>query len=160
MARYDLEALLADLKSICTTSLNAKLTEITTEKADAVAMPEISGDAYFFQRIEKNRAAAFPAFVFYSVEDPTAADGLGPHTLEDYTITFIVVLKDTADGEKFSTRLLRYSRALKELFETASYGSKLRAKIRVSSVSPQSFGIDGLAGVFKGVGVQVKTVVG
>lgn len=157
--KYDLEQLLSDLKAVCITNLNTKLAAITTEKGDSLSLPTISSDAYFFQRLDKNRVGPFKAFLFYAVEDPNA-DGIGPHTLEEYLINFIVALKDTADGEDFTTRLLRYSRALKEIFETACTQNKVRTKIVVSSLSPQAFSMQDVPGVFKGVGVQIKAVIG
>lgn len=158
-ARYDLEALLLDLKNVCISGLNTKLASIAAEKSDNIPLSEISNDAYFFQRIEKNRASVYPAFLLFTVEDPTA-DGIGPHTLENYLLNFIVVLKDTADADLFTTRLLRYSRALKEIFEEASIKNKIRARIQIASLSPQAFAIQDLTGTFRGVGVQIRTVIG
>lgn len=157
MARYDLESLLNDLKAVAVANLNAKLSSITTEKADEISLLPIPEEAYFFQVLDKKKAGHHPAFIFYGASDPQI-QSTGPATAEDYEIFFIVVLRETAEGEAFTTRLLRYSRALKEIFETAFTQNKVRTRIMVSSITPTNFGIQDTPGSFRGVGVKVKAV--
>lgn len=159
MAKYDLESLLNGLKNICVEGLNPKLDAISTEKGGEEPLPHIEENAYFFQAMDKKAAGIHRVFLFYGAEDPLA-DGIGPHTLEDYSIFFIVVLRDTADGEALTTKLLRYSRALKEIFEEASLKNKVRSRISVTSLSPVNFGIQDVPGTFRGVGVKIGATIG
>lgn len=157
MARYDLESLLNDLKAVAVANLNAKLSAISSEKNDDIALLPVPNEAYFFQVLDKKKAGHFPAFIFYGASDPTV-QAIGAGTAEDYEVFFIAVLRETAEGEAFSTRLLRYSRALKEIFETAFTQNKIRTRISVSSITPTNFAIQDQPGSFRGVGVKVRAV--
>lgn len=157
MARYDLEKLLNDMKAVAVAGLNAKLAAISAEKGDEIALLPIEEGAYFFQVLDKSKAGHHKAFIFYGASDPTV-QAIGASTAEDYEIFFIVVLRETVEGEAFSTRLMRYARALKEIFETAFTQNKIRTRISVSTITPTNFAIQGQPGMFKGVGVKVRAV--
>jgi len=155
MARYDLESLLSDLKAVCVANLNTKLTSIATEKGDSVSVPAINDAAYFFQILDFTAAGVWPVFLYYGAEDPTA-DSVGAHTAEDYNIFFVVVMRDTADGELMNTKMLRYSRALKEIFEQAFVENKIRVRISVTSITPLAIGDSETT--FRSVGVKVGAI--
>lgn len=155
MARkYDIEDVLTDMKSVCTTNLATKLLEIDAEKADRALLP-VNANAYFFQSLEHAKAAAFPVFIYYWMEDPTA-DGLGPNTLQDLEISFVVVLKDTAENDFYLTRMLRYSRALKEIFEQSCTGNMKHLRMLISSLSPVTFMIEGADTSFHAAGIKLR----
>ena len=158
MARFDLELLLSSLKQVCLDDLNAKLSAITTEKADGNEMLSVPSDAYFFQVLHKSAVGARPVFMYYGAEDPEA-NPLGPHTAENYNLFFVVALARTAEEQSFEIRLLRYARALKEIFETAFTQNKIRTKILVTSITPTNFALAGSSGTFVGVGVKIKAVI-
>lgn len=159
MARFDLELLLDSLKQVCIDGLSAKLAAIAVEKADGLAYTEIPTDAYFFQVLNKSAVGARRAFIYYGAEDPVA-NPIGPHTAEDYTIFFVVALARTADASSvFETRLLRYARALKEIFEAAFTANRIRTKILVTTITPTNFALAGHDGSFVGVGVKVRAVI-
>jgi hypothetical protein len=155
MAKYDIENLLTDLAAIAKTNLNTKIAAITAEKNDDIVLKTIDSGAYFFQSLAKNRAASYPVFLFYGMDDPTA-DGIGPGTAETVNIFFLVVLQDTAEEEVYMTRLLRYSRALKEIFEENYATIRRVSRILVSNLAPVSFEIENVSGTFKAVGVKVR----
>lgn len=158
MARFDLELLLNDLKAVAVDNLATKLLAIATEKGDGVVTDPVPTDAYFFQVLHTNAVGNRPVFLYYGAEDP-AANPLGPHTAEDYSIFFVVCLRRSAEGEIFETKLLRYCRALKEIFETAFTQNKIRTKILVTSITPTNFGLSGQKDHFVGVGVKVRAVI-
>lgn len=158
MAKYDLESLINDLKAVCVAQLNSKLSAINTEKADGLDVPPVSEDAYFFQSLAKSAAGQYPVFIFYGAEDPTV-DSIGAATLEAHSVDFIVVVREMAD-DKMSTRMLRYSRAMKEIFEQAFLQRKIGTKIEVISLTPTRFGIEGIKHNFHGVGVKIGAVIG
>lgn len=153
---YDLEQLLFDLRDICKANLGTKLAAIDTEKNDGTTMSVPAQTAYFFQSLTKNQAAAEDVFVFFGMDDPIA-DGLGPMTIEEVEIFFIVMLKQTAESEQYLQRMLRYTRALKEIFQENFNSTPMKNKLRVSSLSPVSFNIAGVTSTFMGAGVKVWT---
>lgn len=159
MPKYDVESLCNDLKDVCISKLNAKLTELSAEKADGVELPPVPSDAYFFQSLAKSAAGQHPVFMFYGLENPTT-ESIGAHTMESHAVDFVVCLRDRGDGEKMTTRLLRYSRALKEIFEQAFVERKIGCRIEVSSLTPTHFGIENVPHTFHGVGVKIGAVLG
>lgn len=159
MAKYDLESLLAQIKTVCTDGLNTRLTAITTEKGDSVELPSIASAAYFYQVLDKSLVGAHKAFIFYGSDDPVA-QAEGPHTLEDYQIFVIAVLREYADGEAMSVRMMRYARALKEIFEEAYTSRKISTKILVSSITPTNLAIQDVEGSFRACGVKIRAVIG
>lgn len=164
-ARYDVEELLRDLADVCKAKLNTRLAAITAEKvaqnpSDALTtLAQVPDGAYFFQSLDKSRAAAHPVFMFWGLEDPVA-DGAGPYTIERLSIFFIVVVKDTAEQENYMWRLMRYSRALKEIFEENFSKNRGGVKLSVSSLSPVGFDALGMPGSFKAVGVRLSATIG
>lgn len=159
MARNDLERLLNELKNISQAKLTTKLAAIDAEKNDGLTMTPIPNEAYFFQDLSLESAAAFPAFMFFGVDDPEPI-GNGPGTIERVEIYFIVVVQAEANASQFSTKLLRYNRALKEIFEE-SYGAiPWATKLQVSSLTPTTLQAPGFQAGFKGVGVKIVTSIG
>jgi hypothetical protein len=156
MAVYDLEKLSFDLREICKANIVAKLLAIDTEKADGVTMQSPHASAYFFQALTKAQASQYPCFVFFGMDDPIS-DGLGPMSVEEVELFFIVMLKDTAENEVYLQRMLRYSRALKEIFQENFNNTPWKNKLKITSVAPVSFQIAGVASTFAGAGVKVWT---
>lgn len=159
MARYDIENFLSDLVATCKAKLNTKIADINAEKGDAITVATVPDEAYFFQALNKAKAAPYPVFMFYGLEDPET-DGLGPYTSESYEIYFIVVVKDTAENEIYLTKLLRYARALKEIFEQNFSKNPWGIKLKVSSLSPVGFEALGMPGSFKACGAKIRATLG
>ncbi len=158
-ARYDIEELLRDLLEVCKANLNTKLAALDAEKNDGITLLTVPDEAYFFQSLEKARAAPYNAFVFWGLDDPTP-DGHGPYTLENLGIFFIVVVRDTAETENYLFRLMRYSRAMKEIFEQNFSKNRGRVKLSVQNLSPVGFDALGMPGSFKAVGVRLSGTIG
>lgn len=156
MAKYDLENLLADCLGVVTSNLNTKLAAITSEKGDGLALETLDPAQIFFQDLNKSDAAASNLFLFYGIEDPQA-DGIGPATALRNELFFILVLKDTGETTVFMKRLLRYMRAMQEIFQDNYDKIPRVGKIAVSSLSPVSFTIEG-GGSFKAVGVKIRAI--
>lgn len=158
MAKYDVEKLLGDLLSIAKAKLNAKLAAIDAEKADGVTMREIDDDAYFFQDLHKEYAAMKDAFCVYML-DGMEADGIGPHTIEKPDIYFVIAVRDTMEHivpQTQDIRLLRYQRAMKEIFEEGFSINRGGCKLLISGLSPTRFSLND-AHVFSAVGVRIRT---
>lgn len=154
MAKYDIENLLADTLKIVNDNLNVKLRAISAEKADGLNLLELDPAKCFFQDLDKSDAIAAPLFLFYGVDDPQV-DGIGPASAIRAELFFILVLMDTGENKLFMTRLLRYMRAMQEIFQD-NYDKIVRVgRISVSSLAPVSFTIQG-GGSFKAVGVKLK----
>jgi len=113
--RYDLEMVLADIKSIMTTHLNTKLAAIDTEKNDGIVLKTIAADAYALQNLTQ-KVMNYDPFIQYGVSD-VSTNGQGPHSAETFQLVAAVLLVDSGQDAQMMTRLFRYRRALKEIFE-------------------------------------------
>ena len=157
MARYDLESLITDLKAICQANLNAKLTAIDAEKADGLTSFQIPTTAYLFQDLRQESIAPHKAIMFFGVDDPES-NGIGPATLERVEIYFIVICQRLPDALEYHTRLLRYMRALKEIFEENWHKIPNANRFTISSLSPTTLEGPGFQAGYKAVGVKVQAI--
>lgn len=142
MAKYDLEKLVADIKSIMVNNLNTKIAAIEAEKvADgqpATGLEAIDSASYFEQTFSDAVMAVSPA-LFYGVES-VKSKGIGPTTEQVITIFAEVILVEKQDGLTVA-RIHRYSRALKEIFEE-NFSAVPASNIKVETVRPVSFKLD------------------
>lgn len=154
MPKYDAEKLLIDLAGIVTGNLNAKIDVINTEKNDSVTLKHLDTTKVFFQDLNTENVAA-DLFLFYGLEDPQA-EGLGPYTASRFEIFFILAVADTGEnGSAYMTRLLRYMRAMKEIFEDNYSTIPQAGRLRISSLSPVPLNALG-NGPYGATGVRIK----
>jgi len=157
--KYDVEKFCADLKTVLAANMNAKLLQIDAEKADAITLKPVDANAYFFQELNGNTANYDP-YVLYSIED-MGSTGLGPVTVERPVVHFVVVLADTGqDATGIAARMLRYQRALKEIFEEHWAENGNGIKLEISSMVPVQFSLMNSANPFRAIGVAVTGQLG
>ncbi len=128
---YDIENLLVDIKAFLVANLNTKLTAIDSDKADSITLAQVDSSAYFFQNLSKAAVANYNPFVLYGIDEIPKQLGIGPATIKEYTLFVIVVLTDSGNDPDSLKRLLRYQRALTELFEESwnRVGGSVRFKV-------------------------------
>lgn len=138
MARYDIETLLYEIKDFVSNNLNTKLQAITTEKGDSVTIPDIPAAAYAVQSVD-DKIMNFPSWVLIETFDIRTV-GTGPSTSKDYAILVMVVVGGTQNQGDQVRKVLRYGRALEEIFEQ-NYDkvSSLKLKLKVESIPPQDY---------------------
>jgi len=137
MAKFDIESLLAEIETFMKDNLNTKLLAIDAEKNDGIVLKPVDSTAYFFQTLNEKVVNLNP-FIFYGVDDiDTVSDG--PGTLEDITIGVILVLADDAEDDTVARRMLRYNRALKELFADNFDKTTNKVKLSVKAYPPTQF---------------------
>lgn len=155
---YDLESLMSDVETIMTTNLNTKIGDINTEKADSITLLTIDSAAYFMQDLD-HESLNFNPFVFYSVEDIDGT-GFGPNTPQEFLINVILVLADQSGLTDVSTRMFRYSRALKEIFEE-NFSIKSNSNfISINVLAPVPLTSLNEAMEFRAIGIQIKSSIG
>ena len=145
MATYDAEDLLDSILSMVQTGLTAKLLAIETEKIAkgkgiTGGLPAPDSSAYFRQTWSDNILNFSPA-IFYGNENVEAL-GVGPSTVQKYKIFVEVVLTDSGMDTYTSSRILRYSRALKEILETNFSEVSEAGQIKIETVRPVAFKLD------------------
>jgi len=137
MATYDWESLGADIETVMTDNLNTKLTAITTEKGDSLSLKSVGASAYFFQSLD-NTVVSYDPYIFYAIES-VDAEGVGPAVAEDILVSIWLVLQDPKEDLSTHKRMLRYARALKEIFLENWDSNSKRGKIMIESFKSEQF---------------------
>jgi hypothetical protein len=150
-----METVAEQLKAILVADFNNKLTEISTEKGDSVELPSVDDEAYAFQTMD-NKVINYDPFICYGVEDVENISNQ-QSSAEDVTYSAVIVLGDNG-RQDINRIMLRYSRALKEVFEAnwQNYNTGTNIEVSRSTVIPLE-ALDSSA-TYKAVGVQLKVV--
>lgn len=145
-AKYDTESLLDSVLQIMTNAgaLNTKIAAIDAEKTAAgksltSTLAPIGADSYYLQTWTDKVLQTSPA-IFYGVED-VKAESAGAVVAKGYTLFVEIVLVDSmlagvGDGAK---RIMRYTRALEELFAENFAPAIAGGRVKVDQVRPIGF---------------------
>jgi hypothetical protein len=154
MARkYDVEVFLSDIETLLKANLNTKLGSIDTEKNDGITLKTIVSDAYFFQELN-SKVANYNPFILYGVE------GLGTKALEGFavqevTVSIVIVVSDDGDDLNIAKRMLRYSRAIQEVFEENFCLTENAVKLVIQNLMPVEFNMLNSSESYRAVGVNL-----
>lgn len=141
MAKFDAEDLLTEIRAVMTAGLNAKISAIEAEKgALTPTLKTIGADSYFEQTWNDKILNRNPA-IFYGIEDVQSVEN-GGLLAKSYKIFVEVVLIDNGNTNDSSKRILRYSRALEELFQAADLAGRGMSKLKVDTVRPVAFKLE------------------
>lgn len=162
MTVYDIEALLGDIETFMKANLNTKLTAISTDKNDGISLLPVDSNGYFFQTLN-DKVTNYDPFVFYGLQDidnKGGQAGIGPGTEKKYSISVMICVSDTGQDVNITKRVLRYSRALSELFETSWDRVGKSIKLKVQSLVPIPFTDINTSENFRVVGVLLEANLG
>ena len=125
--------------------LNNQISAIETEKNAASqtltpGLAQVDDTSYFFQTWNDKILNMSPA-IFYGFEDMSAIDG-GGVAAKKYKCFVEIVLVNNGLTDDFAHRLLRYSRALEELFVKAFDKAAEMGKVTIEQVRPISFKVE------------------
>jgi hypothetical protein len=153
--KFDIETALNNVKQLLQANLNTKLAAIDAEKADGITLAQIPSGAYILQSLDQAVAAQFNPFVLYGI-DKIDSNGIGPSTAKSFTVSVIIIVADPGSDPTILTRLLRYLRALEEVFED-SFGTALQREIvTVESLEPVQFRLVNSNDDCRAIGVSLK----
>lgn len=154
MSKFDLECFLDNLEEHIKNKLNDKIDEIDTEKDSGWTTEHVDPDAYIFQSLD-NMPVNFDPILFYGVSK-MPSKGIGPATAKNPQIE-ISVIKTDDDSKTIGKKLLRYQRALEEIFEENFYKiNSVRPKIEISSLQPISFRLQNSGEQFRAIGIEIE----
>jgi hypothetical protein len=153
MTKYDLEDLCADIATVLQTNLNSKLSEIDSEKNDGIVLKQVTGDAYFFQELN-NKVANFDPFVLYGVESVQTLSQEGA-AAQVATISVVIVVSDPGLDPELPKRMIRYARALHEIFEENYSLLRLSSKLIIQNLMPVSFNLLNSSQSYRAAGVNL-----
>ena len=155
---YDLENLMSDIKSIMVDNLNTKISALNTEKGDSTTLLTVDNNAYFLQELDSTTINYNP-FIFYSCEE-IEGTGFGPNTPQEFLINCVLVLADQSAYSDIPSRMFRYLRAMKEIFEE-NFSIKTNSNfISINQITP--IPLTGLNDQqeFRATGIQIRTSIG
>lgn len=143
LAKYDSEQMLFDVESLMQEKLNDYILAIDQEKLDAgykSILSQVSADCYF-QTTWNDKIMKKSPSIFYGLEEVTAT-GMGPATIQLFKVFIDVIFVDSGKDDLGKWRVLRYSRALKDLFQKHFDRFPCGGNIKIEQVRPLSFMTD------------------
>lgn len=140
--KYDGEDLLDDIYAIMidgTKGLNAKITAVEAEKISKSKglTPTLASISNYYCQTWSDNILNSSESIFYGIEDVESNDqGANAKT---YKVFIDVVLVDNNQTNDSYKRIMRYSRALEELFKTSFSSAIPTGMVKIESVRPVAF---------------------
>lgn len=138
----DAEDLLDDIEETLKAQLPAKIAAIEAEKVAkgkgiTGGLATVESTSYYRQTWNNAILNVSPA-IFYGIED-TGSEGLGPVTKQQFKFFVEVVVTDGGNDSFGVSRILRYSRAIKEVMEANFDRISNGNRWKVETVRPVAF---------------------
>lgn len=142
--RYDEELMIKDALALVQSKLNTKIAAINTEKNDALVLATIPNEQYIFETLTSEMLNYKGFMVLFGIQDTPIREQSDGSTIEDVVITFQIGTFDNGEKDRSNTlyKLLRYRRALKEIFQENPDVFRGYAKSKLKSLKPDAFPID------------------
>ena len=154
MSKFDVECFVDNLEIFLKDKLNPQIALIDAEKNSGWTTSPVNEKAYVFQSLD-NLPVNFDPILFYGIAQ-IPSTGIGPATAKTLIIEISVIVADS-NSKTIGKKLLRYQRALEEIFEENFYKiNNVRPKIEVSSLQPISFKLQNSSNQFKAIGVEIE----
>jgi len=152
--KFDIECFIDNMEQHIKNKINDKIIEIDTEKGSTFTTEPINEKAYIFQSLD-NMPVNFDPILFYGISQVPSKSITGA-TAKMYKVE-ISVIKADSESKTIGKKLLRYQRALEEIFEENFYKiNNVRPKIEVSSLQPISFRLQNSSNQFKAIGIEIE----
>lgn len=159
--KFDLECLIDNIEQFLKDNLNDAIQAIDNEKNDGLAIDDqivtelVDPDAYIFQSLD-NLPVNFDPILFFGISSLPGKSVPGA-SAKIPTIE-ISVIKADDESKTIGKKLLRYGRALEEIFEKNYFKiNNVRPKIEISSLQPISFKMQNSSNQFKAIGIEIET---
>lgn len=153
--RYDVECFIDNLLVFLKANLNNKLASIDLEKGGEITTELVDDNAYIFQSLD-NMPVNFDPILFYGISD-MGSKSIPGASAKIFTVE-ISVIKTDDESTEIGKKLLRYGRALEEIFEENYFKiNNVRPKIEIASLQPVSFKLQNSSNRFKAIGIEIET---
>lgn len=154
MAKYDVESLLADVKTIISANFNSKIAAINLEKNDSIALDQLDAGAYFLQQLN-GRMANYNPICLYGVEN-IESSSRGPLSSKKIEISVIIIAADSGEEVEIGARMFRYQRALEEIFQEKWNGGSHPVKFEIRSLVPIPFQDMNTSNSYRAIGLVLE----
>lgn len=154
--KYDLENFATDIRDLLLLRLNEKIQLINVEKGD-FEIKEVSENAYCFQSLDE-RAMNYSPFLIYGFDDIISVSN-GPLNADSVLFSATIIIAD--DGAKnIMSKLLRYQRALREVFQKHWDEIGHAQKGEIKSLNPLAFQFANSSHPSRAIGIQIMSTLG
>ena len=156
MANFDLEDFRDILKAYLVDNMAAKVAEINTEKGDSllVEIPE----AQYFQDFNE-KIVNFTDFMYFGFLPFDPGISSGNSLAQPVSMFFLSMISDHEGGTVGENKLLRYTRAMTEIFQANATANAHISDLEITIMPPELVQIRPGADWYKAGGVYVKGTV-
>lgn len=152
--KLDVECILENIEIFLKEKLNDKISAIDLEKNSGWNTELVDENAFIFQSLD-NLPVNFDPILFYGISK-VEGESIHSANAEIYSIE-ISIIKADDESKTIGKKLLRYNRALKEIFQENCFKiGNVRPKIKVSSLQPISFQLQNSSNQFKAIGIEIE----
>ncbi len=152
--KYDIESFINQVITTIKDNLSAKVNEINSEKFDTIRIENIPGEAFFDD--VNQQVFNKDSFIYYTIVN-IDTETVGGTTKMEVTLAVSVILSDTGETGMLS-KMLRYSRCLREIIQSNFKKSASTSPLRISEFVPADVELS-QGGGFKISGIQIKTFI-
>ena len=156
MASFDLEDFRDTLKAILVDNMVAKVAEINTEKGDTLLI--VIPEAQYFQDFNK-KLVNFKDFIYFGFLPFDPAISTGGQFSQEVSMFFLTMVSDQGGGIVGENKILRYTRAMAEIFQEHSSDNAMISDLEITPLPPDLIQIEPGAVWYKAGGVYVKGVI-
>lgn len=151
--KQDLEVIVDSIVTLLKAKLPSKLTSITSEKGDSTSLPAIDPAAYVIFTLNKQPVIYDPFLFVFPIDLRTEGRrGLSAHTV---SLSVLTIKSDAGENLGIDRTMLRYMRALEEVFEENFDDLGTGAKYIIESLAPKQIGDLNSGKQFKAAGVAL-----
>jgi len=155
--RYDIEAFCDNVGAFLQANINSKITSINTEKNDSFTLTQIDSGAIFFQTLG-DEVANYNPFILYGIADMPAENAYSEIGVI-VRLQVCVILADAQNATETIRKLLRYQRALIELFTSNYSDVGVIGKVKVSGLMPVDIKLLNRSSYDKVIGIELEAAI-
>lgn len=155
--KYDIELVETKLLTLVKAKLPAKLTEIETDKGDGLTL-DVPTDSQYYNStdIDEEVINQSPLIKYGVVINDVVS--ISAATAEDNTYMFLIHFDDLNETQGVvRKKLLRYSRAFKEIFEENFKAFSFLSSLQIQTIAPHLWRENERSPVYKVAGVYIQT---
>jgi len=154
MAKFDLEVFSDTLKNYLIDNMAAKVAEINTEKGDDPVLNEIPAAAYFEDFNEK--IVNFTDFIYFGFDEFEPGVSNAGEIGQPVSMFFLTLVIDQDGGVVGRNKILRYTRAMFEIFEENATTDANISDLEMIILPPDRVTLDLSSDWYKTGGVRIK----
>lgn len=155
---YDVENFRDDMLGIMQDNIDAKLAAITAEKGDGLVLPNFYdadlSESLFFNSVTE-QIFSYNNFIMYNIEKVDVNTN-GRNISFDVQMSFIANFVDGHDNTDAETKVLRVTRAMREVVLDNFRAKTNISNITIENIAPVSISLNGQSDDYKAGGVVLS----